>query len=295
MPIERKRRLNGMQDKMIPTFEELLKPLPYYSPKKWYYELFSLFLSTVGKTSEGIKTGFKYGFDSGMIMNYVYNELPSGKYLIGELIDRAFLNEVTCKAFRAVKEIQKNKIKSYIEGRNGSSTVLVDLASGKADYIYEVLKETNADIKVLLRDISEKALIESLNIAKKLNLEDMVSSQVGNAFDIESLKQIQPKPDLLIEVGLYGIIHDDELIKVQLKQIKEILNPDAILFNVQTHNPQIEFIARVLKNQAGERCIWHLRPVEQLIDWAEDAGFRQPDVTMDPYGIYAVVMMRNSN
>ncbi len=284
-----------MPSKTKPTFEDLLEPLPFYSPKKWYYELFSLFLSTVGKTSEGIRTGFEYGFDSGMIMNYVYNELPSGKYLIGELIDRAFLNQVTCRAFRAVKEIQKNKIKSYIEGRNGSSTVLVDLASGKADYIYEVLKETNADIKVLLRDISEKALIESLNIAKKLNLEDMVSSQVGNAFDIESLKKIQPKPDLLIEVGLYGIIHDDELIKVQLKQIKEILNPDAILFNVQTHNPQIEFIARVLKNQAGERCIWHLRPVEQLIDWAEDAGFRQPDVTMDPYGIYAVVMMRNSN
>ncbi|MFQ5786993.1 MAG: class I SAM-dependent methyltransferase family protein [Thermodesulfobacteriota bacterium] len=292
MPIERKRRLNGMRNKMIPTFEELLKPLPYYSPKKWYYDLFSLFLRTFGNTSEGISTGFKYGFDSGMIMNYVYNNLPKGKFLIGKKIDSAFLNQITCKAFRSIKETQKNKIKNYIEQRGGNSTFIVDLASGKADYIYDVLRETNADIKVLLRDINEKALIESLNLANKLNLQEIVSFQVGNAFDIESLKQISPKPNLVIEVGLYGIIHDDELIKIHLKQINNTLNPDAILFNVQTYNPQIELIARVLKNQAGERCVWHLRPVENLVNWAEDAGFSEPNVTMDPYGIYAVVMMK---
>ncbi|MER3447036.1 MAG: hypothetical protein C4291_09415 [Candidatus Dadabacteria bacterium] len=276
----------------MPSFEELLSPLPIYSIKNWYYKLYSLFLMTIGMTSDGIKTGYTYGFDSGMIMNYVYQNTPHGRFYIGKLLDRVFLNQITCKAFRAIKEIQKNAIKNYLEQRNGSPTFIVDLASGKADYIYDALREANANVKVLLRDISETVLKESMAIARGLNLEDKVSYEVADALDVESLKKI-PKPNLVVEVGLYGIIHDDELIRRHFFELRDILNPEAILFNVQTYNPQIELIARVLKNSNGDRCVWHLRPAEVVINWAEKAGFKNPKVTMDPYGIYTVVMMRN--
>jgi len=56
--------------------------------------------------------------------------------------------------------------------------------------------------------------------------------------------------------------------------------------------PQIELIARSLKNQDGERCIWHLRPIELVVRWAEEAGFRNAEIRMDPFNIYAVVLMR---
>jgi len=277
----------------MPSFEELLKPPPAYYPKNIYYKFYSLFLKTIGMFSEGMRIGFTHGFDSGMIMNYVCQNTPSGRFYIGKVLDRIFLNQVTCKAFRAIKEIQKNVIKNYLQERNGDPTFIVDLASGKADYIYDALRETNGNVKVLLRDLDETALKESRAIAEKLNLLNKVSYEQGNALDIESLKRIYPKPNLVIEVGLYGIIHDDELLRRHFFELKDILNPGAILFNVQTYNPQIELIARVLKNRDGERCVWHLRPVELVIEWAEKAGFIEPQVTMDPYGIYAVVMMRN--
>ena len=276
----------------MPSFEELLKPPPAYYPKNIYYKFYSLFLRTIGMFSEGMRIGFTHGFDSGMIMNYVCQNTPSGRFYIGKVLDRIFLNQVTCKAFRAIKEIQKNVIKNYLQERNGDPTFIVDLASGKADYIYDALRETNGNAKVLLRDLDETALEESRAIAEKLNLLNKVSYEQGNALDIESLKRIYPKPNLVIEVGLYGIIHDDELLRRHFFELKDILNPGAILFNVQTYNPQIELIARVLKNRDGERCVWHLRPVELVIEWAEKAGFIEPQVTMDPYGIYAVVMMR---
>lgn len=276
----------------MPSFEELLKPPPAYYPKNIYYKFYSLFLRTIGMFSEGMRIGFTHGFDSGMIMNYVCQNTPSGRFYIGKVLDRIFLNQVTCKAFRAIKEIQKNVIKNYLQERNGDPTFIVDLASGKADYIYDALRETNGNVKVLLRDLDETALKESRAIAEKLNLLNKVSYEQGNALDIESLKRIYPKPNLVIEVGLYGIIHDDELLRRHFFELKDILNPGAILFNVQTYNPQIELIARVLKNRDGERCVWHLRPVELVIEWAEKAGFIEPQVTMDPYGIYAVVMMR---
>jgi putative methyltransferase len=281
-----------MRRKGMPSFEELLSPLPIYSPKNWYYNFFSLFLRTIGMTAEGIRTGYTYGFDSGMIMNYVYQNTPRGNFYIGKLLDRAFLNQTTCKAFRAIKEIQKDAIKNYLKERDENPTFIVDLASGKADYIYDVLRETTGNVKVLLRDISETALKESRAIAASLNLEDKVSHDVGDALDEESLRRI-PKPNLVIEVGLYGIIHDDELVRRHFFELRDILNPEAILFNVQSYNPQIELIARALKNSIGERCVWHLRPLETVINWAERAGFKDPRVTMDPYGIYAVVMMGN--
>jgi hypothetical protein len=277
----------------MPSFEELLKPLPIYSPKRWYYEAVSLLLRTIGTLSRGIKTGFTHGFDSGMIMNYVYEDTPQGSFFIGKALDRAFLNQITCKAFRSIKEIQKNMIKDYLAQKKRAPTFIADLASGKADYLYDALMETGSQAKILLRDIDESALKESEAIAQKLNLPNEVRFELGSAIDTESLRKIDPKPDLVIEVGLYGIIHDDEQIRRHFVELREILNPEAILFNVQTYNPQIELIARALTNRDGEHCVWHLRPAELVIKWAEEAGFTEPNTVMDPYGVYAVVMMKN--
>ena len=276
-----------------PGFEELREPLPWYRPKKYCYYLISLLLRTIGQLSDGIRIGFRHGFDSGMIMNYIYEDKPQGISYIGKALDAAFLDQTTCKAFRAVRQIQKDIISSYLEERIGKETFIVDMASGKADYIYDALKERKSKIRVLLRDVSESAIRESKATARRLGLKECASYEVGDALDPESLKRISPRPDLVIEAGLYGIIHDDGLIKKHLHELKDIVNPGALLFNVQTRNEQIELIARTLINQDGERCVWRLRPKELVIGWALEAGFKDPEVTMDPYGIYAVVLMRS--
>jgi len=281
-----------MPRREIPGFEELRKPLPEYGIKSVYYKIIQVLLRTVGTLSEGIKIGFKHGFDSGNIMNYIYENQAHGRLFVGEILDREFLDQKTCKAFRAIKKIQKDFISNYLAERRDLETFIVDLASGKADYIYDVLLETDSKVSVLLRDINENTLQESKNTAKNLGLTENIRFETGDALDTENLKTITPKPDLVIEVGLYGIIHDDEKIKNHLKSLKVLLDPDALLFNVQTYNDQIELIARALINQDGEPCVWHLRESEQLISWAEDAGFKNPEIVMDPYDIYAVVMMR---
>ncbi len=277
---------------MSQTFEQLRKPLPPYSAKNMYYKLLAAFLRTFGRLSYGIDTGFTYGFDSGIIMNYIYDNKARGRFGVGRVLDRMFLDQVTCRAFRSIKQIQIDMIGQYLRERDEKPTFIVDLASGKADYIYEILKSSNRKLKVLLCDIAESSLRESRKITDELGFGDKVRFRQGDALDTENLRCIEPKPDLLIEVGLYGIIHDDALLRAHLLDVGEILCPEAILFNVQTQNPQIESIARVLQNQHGERCVWHLRSVEKIVSWAREAGFRDPEIVMDPYNIYAVVMMR---
>jgi hypothetical protein len=230
-----------------------------------------------------------------MIMNYVYENTPRGSLRVGRLLDRVFLDQVTCKAFRAVKQIVHDVLRGYLDGRNGEPTFIADLASGKADYIYDVLTgEDYRNVELLLRDIDPKALEESRAIAGEKGITNRITYEQADALDTEALKSIPVRPDLVVEIGLYGIIHDDGLIRRHLRELVELLDPEALLFNVQTYNPQIELIARALRNREGERCVWHLRPVETLIEWAEEAGFTGPEITMDPYGIYAIVLIKNS-
>jgi hypothetical protein len=60
---------------------------------------------------------------------------------------------------------------------------------------------------------------------------------------------------------------------------------------VQTRNPEIEYIARVWRNAAGERCVWRLRPLEQILGYAAAAGYRPASVSSDRHGIYRVVRL----
>ena len=277
---------------MSQTFEQLQNPLPPYSAKNLYYKLLAAFLGTFGRLSCGIDTGYTYGFDSGIIMNYIYDNRARGKLGVGRVLDRMFLDQVTCRAFRSIKQIQIDMIDRYLRERDEKPTFIVDLASGKADYIYEILKSSDGKLKVLLCDIAESSLRESRKTADKLGFADKVRFRQGDALDAGNLRRMEPNPDLLIEVGLYGIVHDDDVLRAHILDVGEILRPGAILFNVQTQNPQIESIARVLRNQHGERCVWHLRSAEKIVSWAREAGFRDPEIVMDPYNIYAVVMMR---
>jgi hypothetical protein len=58
---------------------------------------------------------------------------------------------------------------------------------------------------------------------------------------------------------------------------------------VQVANPEIEYIARVWRNAAGGRCVWRLRPAEQITAYARAAGYDPASVTADRHGIYRVM------
>jgi hypothetical protein len=81
----------------------------------------------------------------------------------------------------------------------------------------------------------------------------------------------------VLELGLYGIYHDDARIERHFLDLAALVAPREIVF------------ARVWRNAAGERCVWRLRPVEQLLGYAAAAGYRPVSITADRHGIYRVV------
>jgi hypothetical protein len=100
---------------------------------------------------------------------------------------------------------------------------------------------------------------------------------------------LRPRPDVVCELGLYGIYHDDTLIERHFADLAEIVAPAQIVCNVQVANPEIEYIARVWRNAEGARCVWRLRPQEQIERYARAAGFETAAVTADRNGIYRVL------
>ena len=62
-------------------------------------------MKTFGFLSKGISLGLKYGFDSGISLDYIYKNQANGKLFIGKFIDRFYLNQI---GWAGVRERKKN-------------------------------------------------------------------------------------------------------------------------------------------------------------------------------------------
>src|SRR5262249_13994302 len=96
------------------SFDTLHQPLPAYSLKNVYYASVRTLLKTVGNLSEAIRLGNRHGFDSGVMLDYVYKNQAGGRLLIGKLMDRIYLNAVGWRGIRLRKDLVIQSLKSAV-------------------------------------------------------------------------------------------------------------------------------------------------------------------------------------
>jgi hypothetical protein len=120
---------------------------------KW--RALSLLMRTAGRLSDGIALGYRRGFDSGDMLDYVYEDKARGKLLVGRFIDRIYLTAVGWRGIRNRRELLKRLVKDEV-ARNraaGRETRIADVASGPGRYLLEVLLESGEqDVRVVCRD-----------------------------------------------------------------------------------------------------------------------------------------------
>jgi len=271
-----------------PTFAELRRPLPVRSPRAWRFAGARAANHAGALLSEGLRIGYAHGFDSGPFMAHVYADGPTGRTALGRALDRRLLARRTCVAFRDIRTLAERAVLEAIDASRAPAPVVADLASGPAPYLLHALA-ARPSARAILGDVDAAAHQAARGAAAELGVSARVSYTVADAFDREALARLAPPPDVVLELGLYGIYHDDARIARHFADLAELLAPSQIVFNVQVHNPEIEHIARVWRNAAGERCVWRLRPVEQILGYAAAAGYRPQSITSDRHGIYRVV------
>jgi hypothetical protein len=275
---------------LSPSFPELQRDLPVVSPRAWRFAALALASRAGALLSDGLRIGHQHGFDSGPFMAHVYANRPAGRTALGRRVDARLLARRTCRAFREVRALAERAVLDAIDAHRGRAPVIADLAAGPAPYLLEAIAR-RPDASALVCDIDEVALAQARAAAKRLGVADRVRAIRADAFDREALRSLEPKPDVVVELGLYGIYHDDARIERHFRDLAEIVAPTQIVLNVQTENPEIEYIARVWRDHRGGRCIWRLRPAELLLGWAAAAGYVPRSVTADAERIYRVARL----
>lgn len=273
-----------------PTFAVLQRPLPPASPRACRFAALRAGGRLGALASDGLRIGYRHGFDSGPFMAHVYANRPEGRTPLGRALDRRLLRRPTCEAFRDIRALAELAVLDAIDALDAPEPVVADLAAGPAPYLLRALAQRPA-ARAIVGDVDPAALAQARAAAARLGVADRVRAVQADAFAPASL--IALDADVVVELGLYGIYHDDALIARHFLDLAELVAPSQVVFNVQTRNPEIEHIARVWRNAAGERCVWRLRPVEQILAYAAAAGFEPASVTADRHGIYRVVRVRS--
>jgi SAM-dependent methyltransferase len=277
----------GADSAYAPTFAELQRDLPPTSLRAWRFHALAAASRGGALLSEGLRIGHEHGFDSGPFMAHVYANQPQGRTALGRAIDRRLLARRTCQAFREIRVLAREALGEAVRACRREEPVVADLAAGPAPYLFEILA-AHPRASAIVGDIDPAALAQARAHAARLGVADRVRFIRASAFDRAALEGLDPAPDVVAELGLYGIYHDDRLIERHFHDLAETIGPAQIVFNVQTQNPEIEHIARVWRDHRGERCVWRLRPVESIIAWAAAAGYEPATIRSDSHGIYRV-------
>jgi len=268
------------------------RPLQPWNPKRWYYDTVRALIRTAGRASDGIRIGEQYGYDSGVMLEYVYRNKPGGKSALGKAIDRAFLDAPGWRGIRERGDIMRQTLRREIDAlamRDGGVRLL-DVACGGGRYVLEALALDGAPVEsALLRDYRRENIESAEALARELNV--VARFGQADAFSDEDLARATPEPNLLVVSGLHEIISDNALVERHFQQLARIAErPATLVFTIQPNHPQIEFIARVLKSHTGDLWVMRLRPWDKTRAWAEAAGFKIRAVTMDRQGIFGVVV-----
>ena len=272
------------------TYRALQEPLPALSPRRLKYKIARLSLSTAGRLSRGIQVGWRSGFDSGSMLNYVYANKAHGITPIGKWLDRLYLDTPGWAGIRQRGKNLQTALRWAIDQNAQQDRLqIMDVAAGPGRYILDILEDAqDPRLHAICRDWDETGLNEGRELAASRGLTQIVYEK-GDAFDPASLTDTLLPSNIVIVSGLYELFSDNDLILQSLHGIHDAMTEDGVLIytNQPTH-PQLEFIARTLTNRNGEPWVMRLRSQREMNALVTHAGFTPHSMAIDNDGIFTV-------
>lgn len=273
--------------------DELEKPLPLLSPKRWSFALQSIGMKTAGKLSRGIQVGWKTGFDSGESLDHVYRNTPEGITPLGRLVDSVYLNSPGWCGIRQRKIHMQTMLDRAINKLHAAeqSIRIQDIASGPGRYILDTIKNhPEAEISALMCDRDVGGLEAGRVLAKQMQI-NTVQYQESDAFNATAITSHQFQPNIAIVSGLYELFTENERLLESLRGLSDALVPGGyLLYTNQPWHPQQEMIARVLPNRDGDPWVMRCRTQNEMDQLISSVGFRKVDMLIDDEGIFSVSM-----
>lgn len=275
--------------------DALASPLSALSPRGLYWGLTRLGLRAGGSMSQGIRLGHRTGFDSGSTLDYVYRNAPAGAGPVGRLVDRNYLNSIGWRNIRQRKLHVEELLRAGMERLRGAGMPVrvLDVAAGHGRYVLEALNGGRPGVRpdaILLRDYSELNVEAGSKLIAEKGLGDIARFVKGDAFDRESLAQVEPRPTLGVVSGLYELFSDNAMVRRSLDGLAAAIPPGGLLvYTNQPWHPQLELIARALtSHRQGQAWIMRRRTQAEMDELVASAGFRKLEQRVDEAGIFTV-------
>ena len=273
------------------------KPLPLLSLRNLNFALTRLSMRTLGRLSQGISTGLTTGFDSGSSLDYVYLNKSHGAFLVGKLIDRAYLNAI---GWRGIRERRLNLVRAIVEAAQqlhvaGQALRLADVAAGHGRYILDAVEKLpERPQSILLRDFSDLNIHHGRALIAEKRFEDIARFELGDAFDESALQALTPRPNVVVVSGLYELFSNNDLVMRSLRGLASAVDFGGYLvYTGQPWHPQIEMIARTLTSHRDHQAwVMRRRTQAELDELVSTAGFSKIDQWIDDWGIFTVSLAR---
>lgn len=255
------------------------------------YSVVRLGMKTLGRLSQGVSLGWRAGFDSGVTLDYVYENRPRGVSPLGRWFDRLYLNSIGWRGIRQRRMLLEKLLRQTIEATHasGQPVRILDIAAGAGRYVLETIRDLKQiPISAVLRDYKQENLDAARKLADQLGLQNIAVLH-GDAFDRASLAAVTPRPTIAIVSGLYELIPENEPLHRSLQGLAEAIEPGGhLIYTNQPWHPQVEFIARVLRNREGKPWIMRRRTQAEMDELVRTAGFEKMTQEIDPWGIFTV-------
>lgn len=261
----------------------------YPLTEKIFYSIQKFSMRTFGFLSKGISLGLKYGFDSGISLDYIYKNHANGKLLIGKFIDRFYLNQI---GWRGVRERKKNLlslIEEKITSLGEKNVKILDVAGGTGNYLFDI-KEKYPNVQILINEFKKSNIEVGEEVIKKNNWEN-ISFIDYDCFDKETYKKINYTPNIVIISGVFELFENNKMLENTISGIAEILDKNGVvIYTGQPWHPQLKQIALVLNSHKGNGKSWLMRrrSEKELDSLFEKYNLKKEKMLIDNNGIFTV-------
>lgn len=257
--------------------------------EKIFYSIQKFSMRTFGFLSKGMSLGLKYGFDSGISLDYIYKNQANGKLLLGKFIDRFYLNQI---GWAGVRERKKNLLALIEEKINylGEENIkILDVAGGTGNYLFDI-KEKYPKVQILINEFKKSNIEVGEEVIKKNNWEN-ISFVNYDCFDKETYKKINYTPNIIIISGVFELFEDNNMLENTISGVAEILDKNgAVIYTGQPWHPQLKQIALVLNSHKGNNKSWLMRrrSEKELDSLFEKYNLKKERMLIDNNGIFTV-------
>lgn len=261
----------------------------YPLSEKIFYSIQKFSMRTFGFLSKGMSLGLKYGFDSGISLDYIYKNQADGKLLLGKFIDRFYLNQIGWAGVRERKKNLLTLIEEKINNLDEENVKILDVAGGTGNYLFDI-KEKYSKVQILINEFKKSNIEVGEEVIKKNNWKN-ISFVNYDCFDRETYKKIDYTPNIVIISGVFELFEDNNMLENTISGVAEILEKNgAVIYTGQPWHPQLKQIALVLNSHKGNDKSWLMRrrSEKELDGLFEKYNLNKEKMLIDNNGIFTV-------